>query len=111
MQTQARLQGTMLTPERRDEVLATGKRLGLRPFESNLIIAIVQDQARRHPAEVANAPAASLRIAHATLGLLGDPAPAESVPARYRGWHWWMAAIGCAAMLAGAIIRWISSTT
>lgn len=111
MQTQARLQGTMLTPERRDEVLASGKRLGLRPFESNLIIAIVQDQARRQPTEITNSPAASLRIAKATLGMLGDPTPAESVTARHRGWRWWMAAIGCAMMLAGIIIRWISSTT
>ena len=36
-----------MTPERRARVLQTAERLGLRPFDANLIIAIVQDHARR----------------------------------------------------------------
>ena len=45
MQTQSRLQGATLPPERREELLRSGKKLGLRAFEANLVIAIVQDQA------------------------------------------------------------------
>jgi hypothetical protein len=49
MQTEARLQGATLTPERREQLLRSGSKMGLRPFESNLVIAIVQDRApRRH---------------------------------------------------------------
>lgn len=36
----------VLPPERRARLLATGARLGLRPFDSHLVIAIVQDGAR-----------------------------------------------------------------
>src|SRR5690606_32539585 len=41
------LEGTMLRPERREQLIKTGKMMGLSPFDANLIIAIVQDQARR----------------------------------------------------------------
>lgn len=36
----------VLTPEKRRRLVCTGKRLGLRAFDTNLIIAIVQDGAR-----------------------------------------------------------------
>lgn len=36
----------VLPPERRARLLAAGARLGLRPFDSHLVIAIVQDGAR-----------------------------------------------------------------
>lgn len=36
----------ILTPERRRELVAAAVRLGLRPFDANLVIAIVQDGAR-----------------------------------------------------------------
>jgi len=42
------LQGTMLTPQRRRDVLDLAKLLRVRPFEANLIIALVQDHARRN---------------------------------------------------------------
>lgn len=41
------LQGPILTPERREHLLNVGKRVGLTPFDANLVLAIVQDQARR----------------------------------------------------------------
>lgn len=41
------LQGMMLPPEKRERLIRTGRMLGLTAFDSNLIIAIVQDQARR----------------------------------------------------------------
>jgi len=36
----------VLSPERRRRLVSMGVRLGLRPFDSNLVIAIVQDGAR-----------------------------------------------------------------
>jgi hypothetical protein len=47
VRTQSQLQGSILTPERRERVLDTARQLGVRPFEANLIIAVVQDHARR----------------------------------------------------------------
>ncbi|MCA9294405.1 MAG: hypothetical protein KDA20_11390 [Phycisphaerales bacterium] len=37
----------ILRPERRRELVANAQAMGLRPFDANLIIAIVQDGARR----------------------------------------------------------------
>ncbi|MEL7088663.1 MAG: hypothetical protein AAGL98_09530, partial [Planctomycetota bacterium] len=41
------LEGAVLAPEKRDRLVRTGKMLGLTAFDASLIIAIVQDQARR----------------------------------------------------------------
>lgn len=41
------LEGSMLQPDRRQRLLRLGKLLGLSPFDCNLVIAIIQDQARR----------------------------------------------------------------
>lgn len=41
------LQGAVLPPEARERLLRLGRLLGLTTFDSNLVIAIVQDQARR----------------------------------------------------------------
>ena len=37
----------VLAPEKRETLTRLGKLLGLRPFDTSLVIAIVQDQARR----------------------------------------------------------------
>ena len=47
MRAQSQLQGTALTPERRARVMRTAEQLGIRPFDANMIIAVVQDHARR----------------------------------------------------------------
>lgn len=47
VRTASELEGTILRRDRRERLLALGKRLGLSPFDANLIIAIIQDQARR----------------------------------------------------------------
>ena len=47
LRTQEQLQGPILSPNRRDKLIRLGRTMGLGPFESNLVIAIVQDQARR----------------------------------------------------------------
>ncbi len=41
------LEGTLLSPQKRERLVRLGKMLGLSPFDANLVIAIVQDQARR----------------------------------------------------------------
>jgi len=41
------LEGEVLPPEKRDSLLRLGKVVGLSPFDVNLVIAIVQHQARR----------------------------------------------------------------
>lgn len=41
------MQGTLLPPEARRRITRLGRLLGLNTFESNLVIAIVQDAARR----------------------------------------------------------------
>lgn len=52
VRTSEQLQGTILTPEARHRLMRLGKVLGLNPFDTSLVIAIVQDQARRGtPAE------------------------------------------------------------
>lgn len=41
------LDGPVLAPQKRERLVRLGKVLGLSPFDANLVIAIVQDQARR----------------------------------------------------------------
>ncbi len=46
------LQGAILTPDRRERLVRLGQVLGLSPFDANLVIAVIQHQARRgYPAE------------------------------------------------------------
>lgn len=47
VRTAEMLQGTVLPPAARERLLHVGKILGLTPFDANLVLAIVQDQARR----------------------------------------------------------------
>lgn len=98
MQTQARLQGTALTPERREQLLQSGKRLGMRPFEANLVIAIVQDRAR------AGMPIAD---SSATISLVRPPAGAKKTEAA-PSWPKWFAAAAAAMAMAGLLIRWFA---
>ena len=47
VRTAEMLEGAVLPPERREGLMRLGRVLGLTPFDATLIIAIVQDQARR----------------------------------------------------------------
>ena len=60
----SQLQGTALTFDRRQRLLRTADGLGVRPFDANMIIAIVQDHARRGN---------DLRDAAGTVALLEPP--------------------------------------
>ena len=67
-----------LAPEKRQRLITHGVRLGLRPFDSNMVIAIVQDRARRGESLGADVAAA--------LGLVEAPsAPIGSSDSRARG--------------------------
>jgi hypothetical protein len=101
IQARERLQGAMLTPEHRDQLLKTGQKLGLRSFESNLVIAIVQDQARQGKESDAKLPALKLISETPVDGFIRQ---AES---RGATWPQWFAAIAAAMAVAGLLIRWI----
>lgn len=89
----SQLEGTMLTPDRRQRVLKTARAIGVRPFDATLIIAIVQDQAR-----------AGRPLADAEPSLSMLPAPR----ARTRNdWTRWLAALGVAAAATVVLIRWL----
>lgn len=98
MQTQMRLQGATLTPERRADLLRSGTKLGLRPFESNLIIAIMQDRARAGEA---------VNEAGPMLSLVREPV----VKPKAADVHWpqWVAVVAAAAAVAAILVRWLGS--
>lgn len=56
----------ILRPKARQALMASGAKLGLRPFDTSLVIAIVQDAARR--GEGVNA-----APVHGRLGMVGEP--------------------------------------
>ncbi|MHC5024040.1 MAG: hypothetical protein ACYTGG_09020 [Planctomycetota bacterium] len=95
MRAYSQLQGSTLTPDRRERVLDTARRLGVRPFDANVIIAMVQDRARRGEPIASAAP---------TLDLLADPRMQQ----RRGAWRVWLLAITTAAALTFVIIRWIA---
>lgn len=47
LRTAEALQGTVMPPEQRQRLIRLGRVMGMTPFDANLVIAIVQDQARR----------------------------------------------------------------
>ncbi len=63
-----KLEGTLLRPEHRERLIRLGRMLGLTPFDANLVIAIVQDQARR-----GHAPPACPAAAQQQLELITPP--------------------------------------
>ncbi|MFP4145106.1 MAG: hypothetical protein ACLFV3_08175 [Phycisphaeraceae bacterium] len=64
VRTAEKLEGTLLAPEKRERLVQLGKTMGLSVFDANLVIAIVQDQARRghRPELCARAGAEELRM-------------------------------------------------
>lgn len=63
------LEGAVLPLDKRERLTRLGKVLGLAPFDVNLVIAIVQDQARR-----GHEPAACPGAAHPQLAMIALPA-------------------------------------
>ncbi|MHC4416106.1 MAG: hypothetical protein ACYS0G_12565 [Planctomycetota bacterium] len=94
----SQLQGTTLTLERRQRMMRTARQLGIRPFDANIIIAIVQDHARR---------GTDLSAAAGTIALLPPPAPSRSV-----AWSWlrWFVAITTAVVANALLIWWLMAS-
>ncbi len=91
----SQLQGSALTPERRERVMRTARHLGVRPFDANVIVAIVQDQARRGEGLSGAAP---------TLELIKRP---ERVRSAGSAWMRWVAAIATAIAANALLIMWL----
>ena len=89
------IEGDAIPLEARGRLHRTAGALGVRPFEASLVLAIVQEQARRGE-PLANA--ASL------LEMVPAPRRVQSPD-----WVRWTAAITGAALLALLLIRWIAA--
>ncbi len=92
----SQLQGSTLTWDRRQRVMTTARELGVRPFDASIIIAIVQDQARR---------GGSLPQAAGTLSLIETPA----APRRGKAWTLWLAALSAADAADAILLGWLTS--
>ena len=93
------LQGSTLTPERRARVMKTAQHLGLRTFDANLIIAVVQDHART---------GLPLEQATGTLSFIKKPA------SHSEGKRWiivrWLLAIFAALLTSLWLMLWLLNT-
>jgi len=115
MQTQAQLEGSVLAPERRDRLMQNARQLGLRPFEANLIIAIVQDKARQDLGHKAyaqhNASAAPMALKKPLSLPVQDEVPQAS-PRTGKAIAWECLRLGAALSASGlvaiALARWIT---
>ena len=89
------LQGTILAYEDRRKLLDLATRLGIRPFDANLILAVVQDRARRdEPLESASGAIAAI--------------PLNAAPADSDGKAGWLVVAVLVAMAAdAALIAWL----
>ena len=93
-----KLEGSILRPEHRERLLLQGKTMGLTPFDASLVLAIVQDQARRGHAP-AYCPSA------------GEPQLRMVPPVQRRPWtakRWLAVGAGLAAFTAVelAVLAW-----
>lgn len=80
-----------LPPERRRDLIAGAARMGLRTFDANLVIAIVQDAARRGESPLSRETEFCLKLVRA---------PSDEGP---EGWNW-MLIVGMALLLAGGAL-------
>ncbi len=119
----------LLTPERRERLMTISRAMGLRPFDASLIIAIVQDAARRtgHPTRdtdlglargintdapdpIADDPAVQSRLSFIPLPARSPIVRAARATRRRVSSVLisWAAAVALAAALVLALIRWIT---
>ncbi|TVQ62581.1 MAG: hypothetical protein EA378_04435 [Phycisphaerales bacterium] len=94
----------VLAPERRERLITTARHLGLRPFDANLIVAIVQDTARTTGAPLGPATAERLELvqpADARSGKGPSPVGAWIYPA--------LASLTLAAALFVVLLAWLNS--
>lgn len=91
----------ILRPERRMSLMRLATRLGIRAFDANLIIAIVQDSARRGE---------TMEDIEAESRLTPIPHPALAA-SRRRSRRFWsrVRTIVAAACIAGVVIVWLTN--
>ena len=87
------LEGSTLTFDRRERIMRNAKCMGVRPFDASMILAIVQDRARR---------GGSLSDAASTVAMLEPPAKR-----RDRGVVRWITAIASAVVATTLLIQWL----
>lgn len=101
-ETQRALQGSILAYEDRQRLLGLANRLGIRSFDANLILAVVQDRARRGE---------SIELAADTIEMIprdavsAGPAPSPA-PATDRA-AWLVVAVLIAMAADAALIAWL----
>ena len=93
--TRDSLQGAVLTYENRRKLMRLAQRVGIRAFDANLIVAIVQDRARRGE---------PLDTATEAIGVIPRPTATESASAT--AWVW-AAAIVVAVLVDAVLIGWL----
>lgn len=98
----------ILRPERRRKIVSLAHRLGLRPFDANLIIAIVQDGARRNATHDNPDTRATLELVHPP-SRAAHPIKAHSPRTRTNAGVAIATAI-LALSLAAALIAWLNGT-
>ena len=97
-ETQRALQGAVLAFEDRRRLLAMANRLGIRAFDANLILALVQDRARRGE---------PLEAAAATIEMIPKPS-ARSAARRAPDWMpIWIVALMAAMAVDALLIAWM----
>ncbi len=89
------LQGSVLTYENRRKLMRLAQRVGIRAFDANLIVAIVQDRARRGE---------PIESAVDAIGVV--PRPAARSGAFVTAWIW-AAAILIAVLVDVVLIGWL----
>lgn len=88
----------ILRPERRDRLTRLATRLGLRPFDAALVIAIVQDGVRSGEGAASGAVRGRLRLVR----------PADLPDATRTGWRWRAAAAVVLALVwLAVLIAWV----
>lgn len=91
----------ILRPERRRHIAALATRLGLRPFDANLIMAIVQDSAR------SGAAGGALGVETADRLRLVREAEAAEEKESHRAWRLLLLAALLGVVLASIAVQWV----
>ncbi len=107
-ETQQALQGAVLAYEDRRALLALAHRMGIRAFDANLILAIVQDRARRGESLQSAAPTIAVLprpTAAASSAMPPSVEPSSVTPSSVT--LMWVAAIAIAMLVDSILIAWI----
>lgn len=93
---QSQLEGATLPPEGRRLVMKLADQLGLRPFDANVIIALVQDRARR--GETVQDTVDSLRMVN----------PPQRGATRSSDLVRWITALAAGIIATWMLVRWVT---